>query len=524
MFPHSFGARASQGDFVKNMDMELSARIRGMATIRLVLCVIAAMALACGAVGGFAQSAASDPVAGVWKGVLAGKLHIEVTITKLSNGDYSGQVNSVDQGAVFPVEAVKLDGKKLHFEVKAIGGVYEGLVNDAGTEVQGTWTQTNAPGQPLNLTRSTDTAPAQGAAAASGPKEKPFIVPLDVVVPIAPRPFLAGGKTHLVYELHIVNMSQWNCLLTKVEVLAGGAGGASLASYAGANLEGLLRNPGITAAEKAKLAPGTEAIVYLWITPDGNVPKELEHKISVKLGDYPEELNVEMAPLKVASGVPVITSPLEGDHWFAANGPSNTSGHRRALIPIDAKAQIAQRFAIDWVKVGDDGQTYHGDKLDNKNYYAYGVNAYAVADGVVTEVKDGIPQNVPGEKSRAVPITLETVGGNHVIIDIGNGCFAFYAHLQPGSLRVKLGDKVRRGQVVGLVGNSGNSTEPHLHFHVSNASSPLGSEGLPYQLSFDLVGHGEGWKPSGSDKADKRSNEIPQENDVVNFAAAVGKK
>ncbi len=508
-----------------NFDVDLSAKIRGVGMFQLVMCAIAAFALACAASGVFAQNAAGDPVAGLWKGVLAEKLHLELTITKLSSGEYGGQVNSVDQGAVFPVEAVKVDGKKLHFEVKAIGGVYEGTLNDAGTEVRGTWTQKGTAAQPLNFTRSADAAPAQGAAVASGPKEKPFIVPIDVVVPIAPRPFLAGGKTHLVYELHIVNMSQWNCLLTKVEVLAGGANGASLASYSGVNLEGLLRNPGITAPEKAKLAPGTEAIVYLWITPDGSAPKELEHKIFVKLGDYPEELNVEMPPLKVASGVPVITSPLEGNHWFAANGPSNTSGHRRALIPVDAEARIAQRFAIDWVKVGDDGETYHGDKLDNKNYYAYGVNAYAVADGVVTEVKDGIPENVPGEKSRAIPITLETVGGNHVIIDIGNGCFAFYAHLQPGSLRVKLGDRVRRGQVVGLVGNSGNSTEPHLHFHVSNASSPLGSEGLPYQLpSFDLVGHGEGWKPAGADKADKRSNEIPQENDVVNFAAPGGAK
>ena len=57
--------------------------------------------------------------------------------------------------------------------------------------------------------------------------------------------------------------------------------------------------------------------------------------------------------------------------------------------------------------------------------------------------------------------------------------YPVYAHLQPGSLRVKLGDKVRRGQTLGLVGNSGNSTEPHLHFHITDANSPLGSEGLP---------------------------------------------
>jgi murein DD-endopeptidase len=221
----------------------------------------------------------------------------------------------------------------------------------------------------------------------------------------------------------------------------------------------------------------------------------------------------------VGRGPIAISSPLRGDHWLAGNGPSNTSGHRKALIPIDGHAAISQRFAIDWVQLRDDGKTFHDNEKDNKNYLAYGNNALAVADGVVTEVKDGIPENVPGANSRAVPITLETVGGNHVILDIGGGHFAFYAHLQPGSLRVKLGDKVRRGQVLGLVGNSGNSTEPHLHFHIENGSSPLGAEGLPYSLaSFEVVGNGWGWKPTDAKgPAEVHKNEIPMENEVVNF-------
>ncbi len=105
-----------------------------------------------------------------------------------------------------------------------------------------------------------------------------------------------------------------------------------------------------------------------------------------------------------------------------------------------------------------------------------------MADGVVTQIKDGIPQNMPEANSQAVPITLETIGGNHVIMDIGNGLFAFYAHMQPGSLRVKVGDKVTRGQVLGLLGNTGNSSEPHLHFHICNANSELASEGLAVRV------------------------------------------
>ena len=173
------------------------------------------------------------------------------------------------------------------------------------------------------------------------------------------------------------------------------------------------------------------------------------------------------------------------------------------------------------MRLRDDGKTFHDDQKDNKSYLAYGTDALAVADGVVTEVKDGIPENVPGIDSRAVPITLETVGGNHVILDIGGGHFAFYAHLQPGTLRVKLGEKVRRGQVLGLVGNSGNSTEPHLHFHIENANSPLGAEGLPYSLpSFEVVGHGWGWTATAAKgPAEVHKNEIPLENEVVNLGA-----
>jgi murein DD-endopeptidase MepM/ murein hydrolase activator NlpD len=495
-------------------------------TASLIVVLCAALLLGAGLTS--AQTAAKDDVTGTWRGTLgagATQLHVALTIIKLANGEYSGELNSVDQGAVLPMDGVTVQGAKLRFEVKPVGGVFEGTLNDAHTEIVGTWTQTNTPAQPLTFQRDTSAAAKapQGAAAANpGPTTKPFIVPLDLVVPAPPRAFQANGKTHLVYELHLINMGQWDCLLTKIEVLSADAAARSLDSAAGAKLEGMMARPGVKSAEKARLAPGGEGIVYLWVTLEkaSDVPAAIRHRLSVKIGDYPEELSVDSVALPVSTAVATISSPLRGDHWLAGNGPSNSSGHRRALIPIDARAAIAQRFAIDWVKLGNEAQTYHDDKLDNKNYYAYGVDALAVADGVVTEVKDGIPQNIPGENSRAVPITLETVGGNHVIIDIGGGNFAFYAHLQPGSLRVKLGEKVRRGQVVGLVGNSGNSTEPHLHFHISNGSSPLGSEGLPYALpSFEVEGSGWAWKPSSANGAPvKHTGEIPLENDVVRFA------
>ncbi|HEY2545108.1 MAG TPA: M23 family metallopeptidase [Candidatus Acidoferrum sp.] len=505
---------------------ERRAHLRGNhALLLLVLGVALFVSLLCPAI---AQAAKADDFAGSWKGELgagANKLHIVLTITKTSGGDFTGVLNSVDQGASLPMDNVSVKGDAVHFEVKPIGGVFEGTLNAARTELKGTWTQTDAPPQPLSFARNTENTAANDSATQKppdGPKEKPLSVFEDVVVPIAPTVFKADGKWHVVYELHLNNMDRWEHRLTQVEMLSGDSASRTLVKYSGAEVETVLARPGHAGAtEKAKIEPGAMAVVYMWATFDTleAVPPTVRQRLTVKVGTYPEDLTIETAAIPVGRGAVAITSPLRGDHWLAGNGPSNASGHRRALVPIDGHAAIGQRFAIDWVKLRDDGKTFQGDEKDNKNYLAYGNDALAVADGIVTETKDGIPENIPGANSRAVPITLETVGGNHVIIDIGGGHFAFYAHLQPGSLRVKLGDKVRRGQVVGLVGNSGNSTEPHLHFHIENGNSPLGAEGLPYALSsFEVVGHGWGWKPSDAKgPAEVHKNELPMENEVVNF-------
>jgi hypothetical protein len=221
----------------------------------------------------------------------------------------------------------------------------------------------------------------------------------------------------------------------------------------------------------------------------------------------------------VTADVALIGPPLRGGPWLAANGPAAESGHRRALVPVEGMSAIAQRFAIDWLKVDDSTRSYVGDAARNETHYAEGNDALAIADGVVAATHDGVPENVPGITSRAVPITLETVGGNYVILDIGRGRYAFYAHLKPGSLRVRPGDRVRRGQVVGLVGNSGNSTEPHLHFHLMDGTSPLGAEGIPYVFdAFDVVGRCRRLIAECTRNApERRTREIPLANQIVRF-------
>jgi hypothetical protein len=343
-----------------------------------------------------------------------------------------------------------------------------------------------------------------------------------------------GGQTVLPYELHITNFTGQAITLQKVEVLSGDAGaatgqpmlasaGAPLMTLADSALLQSLARPGVRMppAERAHVGSGLRVVVYMWVPVTGAPPRTIRHRLTATADSGSNgPLVLETSAVPVTLDRLVITSPLEGSGWLAANGPSAESGHRRAMIPLNGSYYIAQRFAIDWVKIDAHSRTFSGDSLKNSSYYAYGNDALAVADGIVTEVKDSIPENVPGIYSRAVPITLETVGGNHVIIDLGGGRYAFYAHLQPGSIKVKLGDRVKRGQRLGLVGNSGNSTEPHLHFHVSDASSPLGSEGIPYAFeTLYVIGHCRALMNACEQTASPTVGrlEMPVANEVVRF-------
>jgi murein DD-endopeptidase len=474
-----------------------------------------------------AQERGEKGIEGTWEGALAGQLHLVVTLTPAGEGAYTGELNSVDQHAILPIENGTLKGDRVRFEVKRVGGVYEGyLIKES--EMRGTWTQTAAPApQPLNFKRTSkpsDTqAPAASTPTPAAHTPKPLTAPLDVVVPFPPTTFQANGKWHLAYELHIANFGRWDCSLTRLEVVSADAAHKPLANFADAGVVSIIAHPGLDAPANATIVPGGFVVAYLWLDFDRreDIPPALVARISMKIGDYPEGLRIDAPQVAVdRDPVAVIAPPLRGDAWVAANGPSNSSHHRRAGLTIDGRYYIAQRFAIDWVELYPDGKTFRGDAGDNKNYRAYGAEIHSVADGIVTEIKDGIPQNAPGADSRAVPMTLETLGGNHVVVNIGSGRFAFYAHMQPGSLRVKLGDKVRAGDVLGLVGNSGNSTEPHLHFHICNANSPLACEGLPYAFaSFETEAWDDKPAPHRTSAAPSPHRmEIPLEDDVVRFS------
>jgi murein DD-endopeptidase MepM/ murein hydrolase activator NlpD len=134
-----------------------------------------------------------------------------------------------------------------------------------------------------------------------------------------------------------------------------------------------------------------------------------------------------------------------------------------------------QRFAYDFLIVKD-GATHTGDGARNEQYFAYNQPILAPAPGKVVAAVDGLPDNVPGQMDPKHP------AGNHVVIDHGNSEFSFLGHLKPGSLKVKVGQQVKAGALLGLCGNSGNSSEAHLHYHLQNAPGYAKGEGLPAQF------------------------------------------
>ncbi len=311
----------------------------------------------------------------------------------------------------------------------------------------------------------------------------PFV---EFRVPKAPTVMVGDSTGSLVYEILVTNLTGSPLTLRRVEVLQA-SDGRVLHMVEDSALARDLARPGVSAplAERTRIAPGLRAQVFLWVPVDrNNPPAAVRQRLTFERVAPDTATSVlEGATVAVNRDIAMIGPPLLGE-WLAVNGPSNPSGHRRTTVALNGLTTVPQRFGIDFLQVDAQGNSFRTNRSVNENFLAEGTEVLAVGDGMVVATKDGIPENVPG--GRAVPITLETVGGNYIVIDLGKSRFAFFAHVKPGSLRVKVGDRVKRGQVIALLGNSGNSTEPHLHFHMSDALAPgtttLGSEGIPWAI------------------------------------------
>jgi murein DD-endopeptidase MepM/ murein hydrolase activator NlpD len=200
------------------------------------------------------------------------------------------------------------------------------------------------------------------------------------------------------------------------------------------------------------------------------------------------------------------------------------------VFGLDGKLQGAERYAIDWIRVDPGGRIYHGNPAVLSNWAGYGAKLLAVGNGVVTEAIDNRKNRVPLVK----PTTLEfeQLPGNLVVIRLRGGLSAVYAHLIPGSVRVRVGERVHTGQVLGLLGNSGGSLAPHLHFHIVSGPSAAASDGYPYTLNhFKLAANaniedlavalkgGAGFPPRSRLKPRPRSRQLPLGFTIDDFPA-----
>ena len=359
-----------------------------------------------------------------------------------------------------------------------------------------------------------DTAVAGRQPAAPG-----FPLQLEMRVPYEPTVFPSAERVYLMYELHFTNFEMNPVILRRIEVFdADKNDPRPIVALEAGELDALMQvvgswpsGGGINVAE---LRSGQSEVLFLCIAfrREAQVPAHLGHRALTP------ESAVEGAVVGTHNTrLRVLGPPVKGAEWLASDGPSNDENnhHRRGLPIFGGRVLISRRYAIDWQQ-SENGSTFSGDALDKRSYFAYDQPVLAVADARIVKVRDGLPDNVPGHDEQfhpAVPITLGTLAGNFITLDLGEGQFAHYLHLKPGSVRVKAGERVRSGQTLASIGSSGDAREPHLHFEVTDSPLLMVGEGMPYLIDRYRV-------KLADDSWGMRMRELPMKDMHIDFGAA----
>jgi len=353
---------------------------------------------------------------------------------------------------------------------------------------------------------------------------------VEVVCPSPPIAAPIDKNKVLVYELHVTNFDTVPLTLKHVEVFANQESREPLVNLGDEKLSAAMirvgaammmsSDSGGTTQDTRTIDPGGRNVVFMWIELPLNrtVPASLKHRMifssKPEAANNPTDATLEDFQVPVSQDpVPTLSPPFKGGTWLAGDGPVNTSNHRRSIFAIDGHIYSPERFAVDWVQVGPNGDSRHEGTTKNENWWGWGEPVLAVADGEIKEVVDGFPDNTPHVLP---PVTLDNIAGNHIILQIAQNRFVTYAHLQRGSIKVRSGSFVHRGDVLALLGNSGNTTGAHLHLQVTDRDSVLQSQGVPFALAgFTYLG-------PGSDYPEKQVslpwvNSIPPGNGVVKF-------
>jgi hypothetical protein len=335
----------------------------------------------------------------------------------------------------------------------------------------------------------------------------------------------------------MANFSSADVSVEKVDVLGDGN---FVQSFDAAGISGRLQPAGQRESVGklgGKLAASTQALLFLHVTfaAGAAVPTRLSHRVKIHANAAPpgqQEMTETGGEIAVNQrAVAVIGPPLSGEGYVSADSCCDATRHTRAAMPINGRVWVAQRYAVDWEQVDAQGRIYNGPREKLESYTIFGKPVLAVADAVVVSVTDGLEEQTPGKYPVNIP--LDEADGNSVMLDLGEQRYAMYAHIQPGSIEVHMGDRVKLGQVIGLVGNTGNSVAPHLHFQVTAGSSSLASNGLPYEIrDFYVTGKTAGTKAfdeaeeKGTPLAVMQMSYVPKVKDalpldqlIVSFAA-----
>jgi hypothetical protein len=333
-----------------------------------------------------------------------------------------------------------------------------------------------------------------------------------------PAPVAAtDGKVHLTYELVLTNTTSEQLRIDDLQVrnartqrvllsLRGKALAANTRPVGGAEAgnssdsEDLAGVHDPVVAKPAAPAPGvtvrgSESVV-VWLDVRVHnyaaVPMVLAHDVTASFVSpppgAPSSLDDSLIRVATVRHRPVVLGPPVGSgNWYASDGCCDPATHHRGgLISINGRLLVPQRFAIDWFRVDAHHRAWIGSPRRVRSYLSFRQPAIAAAAGTVVEALDGLPNNPDIPKPPTIPPIRNTVG-NHVVLRVAPGVFLLYAHFTPGSVRVHVGEKVQRGQVLGLIGTSGNSTTPHLHFQVMTTRTFFPTDSPPFVFSRFVV-------------------------------------
>lgn len=329
-------------------------------------------------------------------------------------------------------------------------------------------------------------------------------------------PVNINGKVYLFAELEILNQSDSKIMVSSMQLTD--AHQHLIWNTDGEELSAL------TNSKQVMFRPGKSRIYYLELPlPDKSEKGILNLSVAYNTQggkNFPITL-----PFKIPRSKAVrLVAPLKGENWTAIWNSLWERGHRRVYYSEEGVARIPGRFAIDFVKLDSSGKLTAGNPETVSQYYSHGAEVFAVADGVVASMRNDFKESAT--ISANPDHAPHFASGNFLAIRLSDSVYAFYEHLMPGSIPLKVGDKVRAGQVVARVGFTGQASEPHLHFHLADRNSVLGAEGIPFTFKkFNHKGFFNNWGDFGKktwSTAEKRyygkeSSGRPISNSVIKF-------